>query len=851
MAALLLAIATAAGTAEAQVAVSGTVFADLDGDGLFSPGDEPIAGAVVAFESGQFTVTDEAGRYLLAVSPGGIVWVRTPDGFSPAPSWGRVEAGIIAQTIDLPLRPVAAEGPLTFINASDTHLGRAASFEVEQALLLAASFTPTPHFIAVTGDLTNFSSDAEFLELVAAIDEAGVPVVPVVGNHDRGGGGEVYRRHLGPLMYSFDAGGVHFVVLDHAAPADEIEGFLAADAAFRTPGAPVVAFIHVSPLEKRHELVPILEDAGVTHLFTGHWHTNRVIHHDRMSEFNTQPLVMGGIDFSPAGYRAVTMDGGLIAITHHNTTDQAFVEVVWPREGDCVSPGEVEVLAAVNLPARAPRVTAVVEGQPKVSLTYRGGWGYGGKVVVGSEPRQELVVTVTAQGREPLVRRTNLCSASRPVPPEPLAEWPQLGGGPGHEGRFLAPVTPPLEVAWATHVGGHVWSGSPILAGGRLFVAVVDLADATRGGVVALDPLTGALLWEFRTGDAVHGAPAVAGGAVVIATSEGSVHALDVATGGELWSYDLSAGVAPPRVSTLYAGPAISGGVVYVGVQRHVVGLDLATGAVVWRDFPSPTGTWPCPHTSPAAGDGHLVWVFACDFDEVVTWRLSDGARRGSFPNAALRHIGASPIVAGGRAHVDTGGTVFRVFAVVTGAKVWERELVDGGRDWRFGISATPALAGGRLFVPTFGETVLAVDAETGVELWSHGTGPSLLRARPYGTSGGAYTSSPVVTGDIVWIGGTDGVLRALAAADGRELWSTQLGAPIMSGPAPSTDTLFVATWDGSVRALTRRLPGPPAAPPGIDGRGRGCAAGDRRASAPSALLLVLLALVALLRRRR
>ena len=42
----------------------------------------------------------------------------------------------------------------------------------------------------------------------------------------------------------------------------------------------------------------------MSYLFTGHWHANRMlVHRKGIVEWNTQTLVMGSIDHSPAGYR--------------------------------------------------------------------------------------------------------------------------------------------------------------------------------------------------------------------------------------------------------------------------------------------------------------------------------------------------------------------------------------------------------------------------------------------------------------------------------------------------------------------------------------------------------------------
>ncbi|WP_227356780.1 outer membrane protein assembly factor BamB family protein [Haladaptatus salinisoli] len=118
-----------------------------------------------------------------------------------------------------------------------------------------------------------------------------------------------------------------------------------------------------------------------------------------------------------------------------------------------------------------------------------------------------------------------------------------------------------------------------------------------RTGVVALDSRDGSVRWRFRhDGNATEGAAAVADGRVFVASAgdDGSLFALDLATGDVLWS----APVLGERT------PVVADGVVYVSASfsSELVALDAATGAVRWR---FETG----PASPPAVGDGVLYVV--------------------------------------------------------------------------------------------------------------------------------------------------------------------------------------------------------------------------------------------------
>ncbi len=125
----------------------------------------------------------------------------------------------------------------------------------------------------------------------------GVPVFPVLGNHDvRKGDGAAFLENFYPPLgspgstkryYSFDWGGAHFVALDselyygdRGGSARRQEAFLEHDlAATRKPLK--IAFLHRSPYGSsrhggddrvRHELAPIFERHKVDLVFAGHDH---------------------------------------------------------------------------------------------------------------------------------------------------------------------------------------------------------------------------------------------------------------------------------------------------------------------------------------------------------------------------------------------------------------------------------------------------------------------------------------------------------------------------------------------------------------------------------------------------
>jgi polyvinyl alcohol dehydrogenase (cytochrome) len=142
------------------------------------------------------------------------------------------------------------------------------------------------------------------------------------------------------------------------------------------------------------------------------------------------------------------------------------------------------------------------------------------------------------------------------------------------------------DVVWKTqvgpggHLGGIQWGTA--YDGSRLYFGVNDTdgtaytlagsgaQSGTRvsaGSWGSLDPASGSVLWQIANpsmtaplgGASVNGPVTVVGGVLLAGSMDhdGTMYALDAATGAVLWSFQAGA--------TVYGGPAVAGGVVYWG----------------------------------------------------------------------------------------------------------------------------------------------------------------------------------------------------------------------------------------------------------------------------------------------
>lgn len=837
-----LVIAIAAVPAHAAT-LHGLVFDDTNGDGQPSAGEPGIANAVVALGAKTFVVTDTSGQFDLQGEPG-IVWVRVPDGFTPGPVWSRWDG---KTDVDLALhRRAPSPGPLTFVVAADTHIAVTQDFITGADLALAASsataLEPTPAFFTILGDITQGNRDAEFELVDGALASLDTPFIPVPGNHDWYDEGKAWFAHYGPDNYSFDLEGVHFVVWNMAMTEHDIRAYLGAELARVDRTMPIVALTHAPPSEP---VIATLRELGVDYVLTGHAHSNRVVDHDGLIELNTEPLLMGGLDFTPAGYRVFTLDGTTLRSTHRTTVDEPFVHVTPPA---C---GSHQLIVATEIEAGANNVTARVDCATPIAMRPVGGWNWAVTLPPLDRGAHSVEVVVTTAMGERVARQTTFeTCATSPAPP-PGDDWPQLGGGPSHAGVRGHEVTPPLATRWTATVGGHIVTAPPVIAGDRVFIAATDLGDGNTGGVVAIDLITGAVRWRVATPVAIRGGLAVVDGTVVAPQIDGVVLGLDATSGAIRWRHELSIGI-PAQAGAAFAPPSSDGNDILIGHQRALVALAAPTGSPLWTDDPVPEGEDSQSAAALAIGDGLVIGTFNRALGGLIAWDRATGKRLWSYNGAETVAINASPVISADQIFVVSGADEVTAFDH-GGTPRWTVKLDDAGFDWGNATIGTPTLARNILVVPTLYRDLIAIDATTGAELWRHSATPGPLRTTHYRSGREAgFAASPVVTGDIVWTVDTSGDVTALELMTGRPLWHTSLGVPVLAGLAVSGDWLIVASYDGTVRALTptttaaRPLVAPTCSEPTESG---GCC--DSRHSSSTTGWLIALVALALQRRRR
>lgn len=358
----------------------------------------------------------------------------------------------------------------------------------------------------------------------------------------------------------------------------------------------------------------------------------------------------------------------------------------------------------------------------------------------------------------------------------------------------LVEFTPTVNAQrlWSASVGdGAGRSGAlvaPAEAAGRLYAAGVD------GTVEALDAASGRSVWKRRLGQRQGrlwrrgpntlrwtGGPAVDGDLLVVGGLDGQLHALSASDGSERWHVQMSSEVIAP--------PALGAGLVVVRTNDgRLVALDAADGSHRWIfDQPVPALSLR-GNAGPLVAQGMVYDGF--DNGKVVALRLDDGIEQWvQTLSAGEGRTEVERLADVDGALVMDGGTLFaagyrgQVLALAsgTGRPVWQRDL----------SSYAGAAVGGNVVVIVDADgNVWAFDRDTGANLWKQ----DQLRFR--------WLSGPAIHGSYVAVGDSEGYVHWLTLDEGKFAARERLGRDgIEAQPLVVGDILYVEDVDGRIGA--------------------------------------------------
>jgi outer membrane protein assembly factor BamB len=352
----------------------------------------------------------------------------------------------------------------------------------------------------------------------------------------------------------------------------------------------------------------------------------------------------------------------------------------------------------------------------------------------------------------------------------------------------LVDLKPALAVKelWSAGVGDD--AEKMRLALGLAHDQGVIFAGSRDGSVTALDAASGKARWSIDTKAELAAGPGVRGSLLAFGTSDGRVIALDAADGKVRWKSKVGGEVL--------AAPLVTSDRVFVRtVDGRLRALDAATGKEQWSAEEIVPRLSLRGNSPPVLAvdnvlvgfDSGKVVAYAVATGDVV-WQAQVSTPRGRSELERLADVDSAVQVDGADGFaVGFQGRV-AMFALDSGQVWWSREL----SSYR-GL----ALDTDQLYVATSEGHVVALRRRDGTVLWQQ----EGLRRRTLG--------APAVIGNAVMVGDFEGYVHWLDRDTGRFIARDHAGgARISAAPVVVDDRVFVIDEDGKVVAY--RVGGPP-----------------------------------------
>ncbi|MDK9423267.1 outer membrane protein assembly factor BamB [Pectobacterium carotovorum] len=322
---------------------------------------------------------------------------------------------------------------------------------------------------------------------------------------------------------------------------------------------------------------------------------------------------------------------------------------------------------------------------------------------------------------------------------------------------------------------------------------------------------------------------------VFAADRRGTVKAMDLSDGKEIWRADLSEKTnffSRNNPALLSGGVTVSGNHVYVGSERaQVYALNAEDGTPVWQTKVAGEAL-----SRPVVSDG--VVLIHTSNGMLQALNEADGAIKWSvnldMPTLSLRGESA-PTTAFGAAIV--GGDNGRVNAVMInqGQLIWQQRIsqpsgateIDRLND----VDTTPVVAGEVVYALGYNGNMTALDLRSGQVLWKRELGSVhdfiIDGDRIYlvdqddrfvalNTNGGVSLwrqsdllhrnlTAPALYNGYLVVGDTEGYLHWLNTADGRFVAQQKVDSSgFLSKPVVASDKLLIQAKNGDVYAFTR-----------------------------------------------
>ncbi len=645
-----------------------------------------------------------------------------------------------------------------------------------------------------------------------------------IGNHDYVDGDygeQLFENILGPLTYSFEVGKFLFIGTPMGygdkkstyKPEDTYR-WLRKLLEFFPKDQPKIIFNHNLPVQTEQFILLEgtedeldLDESNLKAWIYGHWHVSMNREHTPggTRSICSSVATHGGIDSSPAYYRVIHVDEeGNFTSKIRYTYIHRKIAIVSPKKGSIPKNPDGSYTVSVNVYDSGSEIDSVrcsildnahgigwktrYEDENWQDLQQKTDWNWSGHWTPLTDTISDYTILVEAYTSDNRVIREKLKFRFSPETREgkPVTDWTNLGGNPVHDARTDASLKLPLQMLWVQNAGSNIFMTSPIVEDGRVFIATTDDNNSTENKILAYDAKSGKELWQFTTRYSIKNTIIVSNGRIVATDNLGYTYILDAATGKLLHDIDIGF----KRLPGFSYGIVQQGDTVFAGFGQSLSAIKISTGKILWKNKDWRGGEGSIPTMT--LGDGVLVtssnWRALYGHDSKtgkLLWAKKDEGITARQGTASWQD---------GKFYVCSANRIF-----VMDPKTGET-LKSIPTEFSFSAASAPLVTENLIIVGTGDRGLVAFDKETFHPVWQVETGTSVVYTTPYHADGEqTVESSPVLAGELVLFGASDGFLYAVDSKDGCIKWKFKTGAPVFSSVAISGNMVFVADFAGNV----------------------------------------------------
>lgn len=676
-----------------------------------------------------------------------------------------------------------SSGVLKFVHLGDTE-ARIHKDWVE-VLKEYVSFNK-PDFVLFNGDIC-YENGLRFHSREFTSEKLGVRAVYSLGNHDLVDGEygeELYEKLFGPVWYSFNSKGVHFVNIPvlvgdrkTSYTADDVYSWLKKDLEMVEPGTPVVLIDHHFvgyaedfTLKGESVSVDLLKYNLKAYLYA-HYHVSLFEKSDKtgVTTICSMSPNKGGIDHTPSSIRvlSITPNGEISSEIRHASLKNHVVAGYFTGQNR-----NVEVFANIfDTAYDTESVVAVFNGK-EFPLKRVSSWSWRGEIAgitindkIGSLDKELNLRVRFANG--------NIIN-SRVKAIDEQEHYPR-------------------KVKWVSSNGFNTYMTEPVISDELVITAVYD--DNGKGGnaLIAVNKSNGNSVWRFTLKNSVKNNMALWNETLYTCDVEGNLYAVNSQTGKLVWSKKLREAELHPIYTQ---GVTVHNGVVYAGHGHYLTALDAKNGDVIWKNTSWRGGV--CTTASPIVEPESGVLLTAAYW----TGRFAHNAKTGELlwqkRDDDTRIADNSPVHFKGKFYYASPDYIMEVDPK-TGEEHLKHKI-----NYTINNNSRPVVTDKLFVVGTTDKGVVAFDRENGYkELWNFKTNPGLIYTAPY-TKDFQMTveSGALLLENVIYFGANDGYLYSVDANTGLFKWRINIGSPILGNIVNENNTLYFSDLGGNLWAL-------------------------------------------------